>query len=120
MTMKKPTKSPEEEFVIYAVLHHNLSVAGDLEASNEAHSKVTAAMKKISRHQDSGKTYLEKTIQHVNPSVRLWAATYLLPLNKTLALDALNKIEKGDSPWQLQAMAEVVSDQWKNGCLKLE
>jgi hypothetical protein len=118
--MKKLMESPEKEFIVFAALHHDLSATGDAKGSDDAHSKVTSAIKKIRNSRDNGQAYLEKTVQHKNPSVRLWAATYLLPLNTGMALKVLHQLERGNCPWQLQATAEVVLDQWKTGKLKLE
>jgi hypothetical protein len=117
--MRKTTANPEQEFVTSAIAHHELAVSGDIKGSDAAHKKVASAMKTISQQQDKGESFLIEAIKDNRTSVRLWAATYLLPINTRTALSTLNSIRDGDCPWQLQAMAEVVIDQWKNGRLEL-
>jgi hypothetical protein len=76
-------------------------------------------MKTISLQEDKGASFLMEAVNHNHASVRLWAATYLLPINARAGLSTLSSIKDGECPWQLQAMAEVVMDQWKNGRLDL-
>lgn len=117
--MRKTKLSPEQEFVTSAIAHHELSVSGDRTGSNTAHKRVSTAMKAISQQQDKGAYFLTEAIKDDRASVRLWAATYLLPIDSQAALSTLNAIKDGDCPWQIQAIAEVVIDQWRNGRLEL-
>jgi hypothetical protein len=117
--MKKNTKNAEQEFIDSAILHHDLSVAGDIKGSNRAHKLVTKAGRVIAQNSDEGRNFFEKTTKHENASVRLWAATLLLFSNESLARRVLAEIEESDAPWQVQATAEIVLDQWNAGTLKI-
>jgi hypothetical protein len=112
--MKNLIRTSESDFIDSAILHHKLSVEGDRKGSNAAHRTVSMAWEDIRKSQDRGESFLIKTVKNKDPSVRLWAATFLLPLNESVALKVISEIETGHAPWQVQAMAEVVRDQWKN------
>ena len=58
-------------------------------------------------------------LDHQHPSVRLWAAAHLLPLDERRALKALQEIASNPElyPWQLQAGAKMTIKEWKAGRL---
>jgi Domain of unknown function (DUF2019) len=118
--MKKNITSNERKFVDLAIAHHELSVSGNTKGSNTAHKQIGLLMHEIVKSQDKGAAFLNTIVCHGNPSVRLWAATYLLHLDSKVAVKTLENIIQNQNPWQLQTMAEVVIDQWKNGLLKLD
>jgi HEAT repeat protein len=70
-------------------------------------------------------TYLKETDQvalliqllgDTNLSVRIWAATYLLPINEERALEVLNEAAKNKGI--IAFNAKITIDEWKRGHLK--
>ncbi len=117
--MKKLTSDYEKQFLEFAALHHDLSSDGKGELSNKAHGYATSAIGHLMQNKVEGISFLEKATQDTNPSVRLWAAAYLLPHNENVALGVLSQLKMNDVPWQVQTTSEVIVEQWKSGSLEL-
>ena len=114
-------KELEQEFIASAITHHELTDAGDSKGSKAAHKKAVSAMKKMRQRPDKGESFLKEAIRHPHANVRLWAATYLLPIDPPTALARLKTIieSRDDCPWQVRGQAEAVIDLWKKGQLEL-
>lgn len=59
---------------------------------------------------------LNQFLDDPNLNIRVWAATYLLPINEKRALETLNEASKGNGI--ISFNAKVTIDEWKKGHLK--
>jgi hypothetical protein len=117
--MKKNTTSLEEQYVNSAIGHHELLMAGNLAGSNRVHKRLHDVTRKLRAKSDRGLSALIVLLDHQHPSVRLWAAAHLLPLDENRALKALQEISSNSKlyPWQLKTSAKTTIEEWKAGRL---
>jgi hypothetical protein len=91
---------------------------GDPKETNRAADEIVEVVRLLREEQDQGRQFLTDLLGEENVSVRIWAATYLLPLDAEQAVFALEKAAKADKTI-IGFGAEMVLREWRAGRLKL-
>ena len=107
-------KNLETEFVQLATSHGNAIEKGEHKEANKIHRKLTSVFKEIQSKGESN--ILKELVGHSDESVKLWASTFLLRIDETLALSTLNEISKSKKIFGLSASTTI--DMWKKGMIK--
>src|SRR5689334_18858401 len=84
--------SPKDRFLNAAADHGKYTLSGDSTACNEAYDRVIAAIKDLRKLPDQGEGALMELATHPNDSVKVWASSYLLPLQQEHAINILEKV----------------------------
>jgi Domain of unknown function (DUF2019) len=110
--------STAEKYVQAAIEHGQYIKVGKSAASNRAHDRLHRALRELRAEPDRGETTLLGMLRHADESVRVWAATHLLPLNPDAAIPALEGVARG--PGFIAFEALMVLKEWRAGRLKVE
>ncbi len=115
MTKIKDTSTALNLFEEAAINHADATEQGDYKTANKNYAIIVKAIEFL-KEQNKRKD-LSEFLNHNSIGVRMWAATYLLPVIESEALQVLKKIseEKGIHSFD----AEVTISEWKKGNLKL-
>lgn len=106
-----------DTFVAGAVEHGRYTIQGQSRKTNAAYRKLHRAREAMRAQEDGGEAALLAMLNHPDPSVRAWAALYLLPSNESAALLALDDIGKGVGLIALGARTTAL--EWRAGRLKV-
>ncbi|WP_202913837.1 DUF2019 domain-containing protein [Pararcticibacter amylolyticus] len=115
MTKITDTAIALSKFEEAAIKHSEATQQGDYKMANSAYAilrKIYAFLKEQSDIQ-----MLSQFLDHPSTGVRLWAATYLLPVSESEGLKVLRQITKEPGIHSLTAKTTV--DEWLKGALKL-
>lgn len=103
------------EYIAGAELHGVGTQASDHEKANKGYAQLNGAYN-ILKEEDPKLAILRPLLKHDNLSVRLWAASHLLPLDSVIALPVLNEIARfKKGPFAFSAMMTI--KQWQKGQL---
>lgn len=91
---------------------------GNASKTNRAFKKKIEALKRLRLAPDQGREALHDLLADADRSVRISAATYLLPLDADTAIAVLEREANGDRS-MLRLSAEMVLREWRAGRLKL-
>lgn len=108
-------ESNSTTFAELAARHGKEIVNGDSTAANRTHAQLSSLAGSIPT--ESRCECLAPLCRHADASVRMWAATYLLPIDEALATDVLMKI-KNEEQSILSLTAKTTLDMWKKGMLQ--
>lgn len=103
------------EFVASANRHTEATEVGNYKDANKSYGKIIKSIAYLK--EQNAINELANFIEHPSIGVRLWAATYLLPVKETEAIKCLNSIAQGSSVHALDA--ETTISEWKKGNLSL-
>jgi Domain of unknown function (DUF2019) len=105
-----------ELFVDASISHGQGTLNGDYKKCNKAYSVIQKVYDELKRR-DLIENALLDLLTHDDTSVRLWAASYLLPIVPTESIMALSGISSNrDGNFRLDA--ELVLEEWEKGELK--
>ncbi len=88
----------KEEFIEQALRYIEGIKKGPLSKSHAAHKKLRKICKLQCEAEDRGYQFFSELITHVEPAVRLWAATFLYLSDPTTATTEFQSLEKLKSP----------------------
>ena len=106
-----------ESYVEAALRHGQAIDAGDSDRANAAYEAKEQALRQLRSSADRGRTVLTALLAHEDPGVRKSAATHLLPLDESRALETLADVSR--LPDLVGFDAEMVIREWKAGRLKV-
>lgn len=106
-------------FIDAARAHSDALDEGRSRRANRAHDRVIKAIRGARIGGDGGRAFLESLAQHEDPRVRGWAATYLLPMNESLAIVVLEELAATRTRSCVAFNSQMVLELWKDGTLKL-
>lgn len=98
-----------------AVKHTEATEHGDFKIGNKNYAEIVKAITFLKEH--NGMDKLTKLLSHSSVGVRLWAATYLLPVMETEGLRVLKEIYSEAGIHSLTAKTTL--SEWEKGNLKL-
>jgi hypothetical protein len=107
----------QDGFVAAAVDHGRHTEAGESRLTNSAHDRLMKILAELRKLPDRGQRVLSELLGHQDPSVRTWAATYLLPYREPRAVDALESVGAGTGLVALGS--RMVLQEWRAGRLRL-
>ncbi|MCK5750737.1 hypothetical protein [Oricola sp.] len=111
--------SPEERFAKSASDHGRYTIEGNAPLVNRAYRSLVSALRELRSKPDKGVLFLKGLLSDNDPSVVVWAATYLLPFDEEEAIFALEKIADTGIP-RLAFSAKVTLQEWKARRLSVE
>jgi hypothetical protein len=115
MTKIKDTSEALTLFEGAALKHAEATEQGDYKAGNKCYAVITKAVMFLKEQGDVQK--LSDFINHNSVGVRIWAATYLLPVLEDEGIRALEQI--AGLPGIHSLTAKTTLSEWRNGNLKL-
>jgi len=98
-----------------AIKHSDATQRGDYKMANSAYATLRTAYAFLKEQSNIGK--LSQFLDHQSTGVRLWAATYLLPVSESEGLRVLRQITKETGIHSLTA--ETTINEWLKGALNL-
>jgi hypothetical protein len=104
-----------DKYIKNAILNGDCTERGDYKKVNESYHKIESLYKKM-KEVDSDLTFLRPLLKYDNGSVRLWSATYLLPLRTKEAEKVLEELSKKNGFVAFDA--KMTLQEWKKGNLK--
>lgn len=116
--MKKKADSIETSLLIFeefAKIHGESSEHGDHKIANEAYKEINKAVSFLKKNNEIYR--LNIFLDHESFGVRLWAATYLLPIEELMAKNVLDAIVRRGGI--LAFTAKNTLAEWRKGTLKL-
>lgn len=114
MTKIKDIKTALLKFEKAAVKHAEATEQGDYRTVNKNYAVIAKVITFLKQHDSIEK--LSEFLNHSSVGVRLWAATYLLPVLETEALRVLKQIASTTGIHSFDA--EMTVSEWENGNLK--
>jgi hypothetical protein len=115
MTKIKDTATALYLFEEAAAKHAEANENGDYKTGNKCYATIVKAMTFLKDHEDV--LALIKFLSHPSVGVRMWAATYLLPIKENDGIKVLEKIEKENNIHSF--VAKTTLSEWRKGTLKL-
>lgn len=112
------TKSILKNYVAAAHAHGDASQKGDYEKANEAYERLISALLELRQSNDKGAILLKEMLNNKDSYVRCAAATHLLPLEKEVAISALEQLA-ADQTSLAGFNAKMVLREWRAGKLKV-
>jgi hypothetical protein len=106
-----------EEFVRAAVDQDRYLMLADAKAANRAYHRLMKVLDALMQRPDRGVSALLDLVDHPEASVRVWAATYLLPQHEETAIRVLESLTSGHG--FVSSDAKTVLQEWRAGRLKL-
>lgn len=97
--------------------HGAATESGDHVGANAAYEDLVEALKAMRAACDKGLRALVELTSNENLSVRVWAATHLLPLDSRAAIAVLSEAAQGAG--LVSFSASIVIKEWNAGRLKL-
>jgi hypothetical protein len=98
-----------------AIRQADATEIGDYKKANKNYNNIIKAVDFIRDKKEL--LVLVPFLEHRNLGVRLWAATYLLPIREKFAIRTLEEISSGKGIHSLTA--ETTLDEWQKGNLSL-
>jgi hypothetical protein len=95
--------------------HSEATAQGDYKAGNKCHATIVKAMTFLKEQGEA--LALLKFLNHASVGVRMWAATYLLPIKENEGIEALEQIAAQAGIHSLTAKTTL--SEWRKGNLKL-
>lgn len=114
MTKIKDISSALELFEKAAVQHAEATEQGDYKTANKNYSQIIKSISYLKERNSLDK--LLNFLPHSSVGVRMWAATYLLPIHETKAIKSLETIMNSSGIHSLTA--ETTVNEWRKGNLK--
>ena len=111
----KDSSTAVDQFVEAAGKHAEATETGDYKTGNKQYNLIVKAVSFLK--EDNTLNKLESLLIHPSVGVRLWSATYLLPLNEEEASKALKKIINGNDIHSFTAKTTL--EEWGKGNLRL-
>lgn len=111
------TEVEAERAFLDAVTEHGAFALSDHRRANSAFERSTQALAVLRQSPDRGRAFLSLHTQNVNEHVRLAAATYLLPLDESLAINVLESL--ATRPPFVGINARMTLREWRAGRLQL-
>lgn len=109
--------SAADKFARAASEHGVHTNAGNARAGNRAHDRIVKALRELQDQPDRGESALLALTVHPDESVRVWAATQLLPLREDASLPVLESVAAGHG--LVPFSADMVLKEWRAGRLKV-
>ena len=103
-----------EIFEEACVLHIEATKNGDYKTGNKCHSRIMQAIAFLKSENAIGN--LKDYLSHPDVGVRLWSASFWLPIDEEEGINILQDISNGSGIISL--MAETTIQEWKKGNLK--
>lgn len=100
-----------------AKIHCEATNNGNSDAANVAYDTIIETLDELRKQPDKGHKILSALLNHDDLSVRVWAATHLLPLDEPKAIDSLSVI--ADKSGIIAFDAKMVLEEWRLGRLKV-
>jgi hypothetical protein len=105
----KNTESAIKLFRESAIIHEESTQEGNYKIGNKAHDKIIEALRYLFINNKMNE--LLPLLDDSSNGVKVWAATYLLPMYEDKAINTLKTINS--------FTANIVLDEWNKGCLIL-
>jgi trans-aconitate methyltransferase len=102
-----------EVFKEAAKVHGEATETGNYKLGNKNYDLIVKAVAYLKELNQTAQLY--QLLDNINLSVRIWAATYLLPVDEKDALKVLDEASKGKGIISLNA--ELTIQEWKKGHL---
>lgn len=115
MTKIKDTVTAISKFEEAATKHAEATELGDYKTANKNYAIIVKAVTFLKEQGEMQK--LSELLNHSSVGVRMWAATYLLPVSESEGLRILKQIAKGTGIHSFTAKTTV--NEWEKGNLKL-
>lgn len=111
----KDVQTALELFIDAASKHGEATEMGDYKTCNLCYKDIAKTVSYLK--ENSQLNSLHELLKHGSVGVRLWSATYLLPVHGDEAIRTLNEISRTPGIHSLTAKTTV--SEWMNGSLKL-
>ena len=98
-----------------SIKHAEATEQGDFKTGNKNYVIIAKIITFLKEHNSIDK--LSEFLNHSSIGVRMWAATYLLPIKETEGLQVLNQI--ASETGILSFIAKTTVSEWEKGNLKL-
>ncbi len=98
-----------------AIKHAEATEQGDYKTANKNYAIIVKAVTFLKMHNEIQKLF--GLLYHASVGVRMWAATYLLPVSESEGLRVLKQIEQMEGIHSLDASTTI--SEWEKGNLKL-
>jgi len=108
---------PLNSFIAAATNHGRHTVGGDPRRANSAYRELRQAGDRIRTQSDDGQRTFQTLLDHADPSVRTWAAFFLLASLPDRALAVLGDI--GSEQGLIALGARTTASEWRAGRLQV-
>jgi hypothetical protein len=115
MTKIKDTATAILRFEEAATKHAEATEQGDYKTANKNYAVIVKAITFLKEQDEVQK--LSELLNHSSAGVRMWAATYLLPVSESEGLRVLKQIEEETGIHSFTA--KITISEWGKGNLKL-
>jgi hypothetical protein len=115
MTKIKDIDTALLKFEEAAIKHAEATEQGDYKTGNKNYAVIAKVIAYLKEHNDIDKLF--DFLNHSSIGVRMWAATYLLPIKETEGLRVLKQI--ASETGILSFTAKTTVSEWEKGNLKL-
>jgi hypothetical protein len=115
MMKLKNTETALMQFEDAAIRHKDATEIGNYKLANKSYNQINKSVAFLKENSEVG--LLQKFLSHPSLGVRIWAATYLLPICETVAIEILEEIGNGHGVLSLDARTTL--SEWRKGNLKV-
>lgn len=107
----------KNKFIEFAVTHGTCTEVGDSKGANISYDLLMDTLIEMSHEYDSGRLMLSFLCNYDNDYVKIWAATYILPIDSELGVRTLKLLSNRKGFVGIDAAMTLKL--WNSGNLKL-